>query len=72
MASWIASPIAMVIKQQVFSKNKVHFSIGSILGSSGYINQGQTFGGLHWGTLTFGDRISNISFSAGLAHKLAL
>ena len=68
MASWIASPVAMVIKQQVFSKNKVHLSIGSILGSSGYINQGQTFGGLHWGTLTFGDRISNISFSAGLAH----
>lgn len=68
MASWIASPIAMVIKQQVFSNNKVHFSIGSILGSSGYLNQGQTFGGLHWGTLTIGDRISNISFSAGLAH----
>ena len=68
MASWIASPIGLVLKQQIFSKNKLHVSIGSILGSSGYINQGQTYGGLHWGTITVGDRTSNISFSAGLAH----
>ena len=68
MASWIASPIGLVLKQQVYSKNKFHVSIGSILGSSGYINQGQTYGGLHWGTITIGDRTSNISFSAGLAH----
>ena len=68
MASWIASPIGLVLKQQIFSKNKLHVSIGSILGSSGYINQGQTYGGLHWGTITIGDRTSNISFSAGLAH----
>ena len=68
MASWIASPIGLVLKQQVYSKNKFHVSIGSILGSSGYINQGQTYGGLHWGTITIGDRTSNVSFSAGLAH----
>ena len=68
MASWIASPIGLVLKQQIFSKNKLHVSIGSILGSSGYINQGQTYGGLHWGTITVGDRTFNISFSAGLAH----
>lgn len=68
MASWIASPIGLVLKQQIYSKNKFHVSLGSILGSSGYINQGQTYGGLHWGTITIGDRTSNISFSAGLAH----
>jgi hypothetical protein len=68
MASWIASPIGLVLKQQIFSKNKFHVSVGSILGSSGYLNQGQTYGGLHWGTITIGDRTSNISFSAGLAH----
>ena len=68
MASWIASPIGLVLKQQIYSKNKFHVSIGSILGSSGYINQGQTYGGLHWGTITIGDRTSNISFSAGMAH----
>ena len=68
MASWIASPIALALKQQILSYKKFHFSIGSIMGSSGYINQGQTYGGLHWGTITLGDRSSNISFSAGIAH----
>lgn len=68
MASWIASPIALALKQQILSYKKFHFSIGSIMGSSGYINQGQTYGGLHWGTITLGDRSSNISFSAGVAH----
>ena len=68
MASWIASPIALALKQQIISYKKFHFSIGSIIGSSGYINQGQTYGGLHWGTITLGDRSSNISFSAGVFH----
>ena len=68
MATWIASPIALVLKQQIYSNNNFHVSIGSIIGSSGYINQGQTYGGLHWGTMTFGNRLSNFSFSAGLAH----
>ena len=68
MASWIASPIALALKQQILSYKKFHFSIGSIIGSSGYINQGQTYVGLHWGTITLGDRSSNISFSAGVAH----
>ena len=57
MASWIASPIALALKQQIISY-KDAFSIGSIIGSSGYINQGQTYGGLHWGTITLGDRSS--------------
>ena len=68
MATWIASPIALVLKQQIYSNNNFHVSIGSIIGSSGFINQGQTYGGLHWGTMTIGNRLSNVSFSAGLAH----
>ena len=68
MASWIASPIALALKQQIISYKKFHFSIGSIIGSSGYINQGQTYGGLHWGTITLGDRSYNLSFSAGVFH----
>lgn len=68
MATWIASPIALVLKQQIYSNNKFHVSIGSIIGSSGYLNDGQTYGGLHWGTMTFGNRLSNFSFSAGIAH----
>ena len=68
MATWIASPIALVLKQQIYSNNNFHVSIGSIIGSSGFINQGQTYIGLHWGTMTFGNRLSNVSFSAGIAH----
>ena len=68
MATWIASPIALVLKQQIYSNNNFHVSIGSIIGSSGYLDDGQTYGGLHWGTMTIGNRLSNFSFSAGLAH----
>ena len=68
MASWIASPIGLALKQQLFSKNKFHMSIGTILGSSGYLEQGRINGGLHWLTMTYGDRISNFSISGGIAH----
>ena len=72
IASWIGSPITLVSKLSVLSKNNLHFSIGNIIGSSGYLAQGRVFGGLHWGTLTIGDRMRNISFSAGYGYFLSL
>ena len=68
MASWIASPIGVVLKQQLLSKNTFHLSLGIIMGTSGYIEQGSIFGGLHWLTATFGDRSTNISFSGGVGY----
>jgi hypothetical protein len=68
MSTWIASPIALAAKYSFKSKSKTHFSLGSIIASSGYILQGQGFGGLHFATITQGDRKSNISFSAGYGH----
>ena len=68
MASWIASPMGVVLKQQLLSKNKFHLSLGTIVGTSGYIEQGSIFGGLHWLTATFGDRSTNISFSGGMGY----
>ena len=68
MASWIASPIGVVLKQQLLSKNTFHLSLGTIMGTSGYIEQGSIFGGLHWLTATFGDRSTNISFSGGVGY----
>ena len=65
MGSWIASPIALVTKYTLFSKNKNHLSFGSILGSSGYLGQASLNGSLNWLTFTKGDRKSNISISAG-------
>lgn len=68
MASWIASPIAVAAKYSFDSKSKTHFSLGSIFGSSGYLSKGQVYGGLHFATLTQGDRKSNVSISAGYGH----
>ena len=68
MSSWIASPIAIAAKYSFPSKTNTHFALGSIVGSSGFLGQGKGFGGLHWATLTQGDRTSNFSISAGVAH----
>ena len=68
MASWIASPIALASKLCLYSKNNIHISLGNILGNSGYIEQGKVFGGLHWLTITKGDRMKNFSFSAGYGY----
>ena len=68
MASWIASPIAIASKLCIYSKDNTHVSMGNILGNSGYIEQGKIFGGLHWLTITKGDRMKNFSFSAGYGY----
>ena len=36
-----------------------------MFGTTGYLNGFKGFGGLHWGTFTYGNRKNNISFSAG-------
>jgi len=43
----------------------INFAVGTILGTSGYIGSGNGYGGLTWFTTTYGDRINNLSFSAG-------
>ena len=68
MASWIASPIAVASKLCLYSKDNTHISMGNILGNSGYLFQGKVFGGLHWLTITKGDRMKNFSFSAGYGY----
>ncbi|RCL77002.1 MAG: hypothetical protein DBW72_00630 [Flavobacteriales bacterium] len=69
MTTWIGSPLIAVGKYTIPTDNeKVNFSIGTMLGTSGYLNQFRGFGGLHWGTFTYGDRKNNISFSAGFGY----
>ncbi len=68
MATWIASPIALAAKYSFNSKGKTHIALGTIMGSSGYIEQGGVMGGLHWLTITRGDRMSNFSISAGYGY----
>lgn len=69
MASWIGSPIALVGKYTIPTRNeKLNFGLGGIFGTSGYLGNFKGFGGLYWGTVTYGDRLTNFSFSAGFAH----
>ena len=65
---WIGSPVGIVFKQNLINKDNFNFSIMSMVGSSGYLNKGKIFGGLHLGVFTFGSSRKNISFSGGLAH----
>lgn len=66
MSTWIGSPLALNAKYSFPTKDKeLNYSIGIIAGTSGYIFKGQGFGTLGWGTITIGNRMQNISVSAG-------
>ncbi len=69
MSTWMASPIALAAKYTIPSNNpKVNFSLGTLLGTSGYINNFNSIGGLHFANVTYGDRKNNITFSAGYGY----
>ena len=69
MTTWIGSPFVLVGKYSFPTSNpKVNFSLGSMFGTSSYINTFRGFGGLHWATFTYGDRSNNISISAGYGY----
>lgn len=69
MASWIASPLVLAAKYTIPTSNeKINFGIGTLLGTTGYLNQARGFGGLHWGMVTFGDRSRNLTLSLGYSY----
>lgn len=69
MSTWIGSPIALALKYTRGTANpKINYGVGSLLGTSGYLNSGRGFGGLYWGMITYGDRRSNATLSVGFAH----
>jgi hypothetical protein len=69
MTSWIASPFVLAVKYSIPTSNeKINFGLGSLVGSSGYLNNFRGFGGLHWGMVTFGNRMRNITLSAGYSY----
>jgi len=69
MTSWIAAPIALAAKYTIPTNNeKLNFGVGTIIGTSGYLGQFKGFGGLHWGMVTIGDRMKNLTFSAGFLY----
>lgn len=72
MTSWIASPFIVAAKYTIPTKNeKINFGLGTMLGSSGYLNTFRGYGGLHWGMVTFGNRSNNLTVSAGFTYVQA-
>lgn len=69
MSTWIASPLVLAMKY-TFKKteSKVNFSAGTLLGTSGYLNKFKSYGGLHWLSMTIGDRMNNLTFSGGYGY----
>ncbi len=69
MSTWIASPIALALKYTIPTSNdNLNFGVGTLLGSSGYLNQAKGYGGLHWGMATYGDRFNNVTASVGYGY----
>ena len=69
MSTWIGSPIALALKFTRGTSNpKINYGVGTLLGTSGYLNQGRGFGGLHWGMITYGDRRNNATLSVGYGY----
>lgn len=69
MSTWIASPFIGAIKYSIpTSSDKLHFGIGTLFGSTGYINQFKGYGGLHWAMMTIGSRENNITLSGGYSY----
>lgn len=69
MSTWLGSPLAFAAKYSIPTSNeKLHFSVGSLLGTSGYIMNFTRFGGLHFANVTFGDRDNNLTIAGGIFH----
>lgn len=69
MATWIASPIGIAMKYAIPTSNeKLNFSIGTIMLNSGYLEQAKGWGGLHWGSVTYGSPGKNVTLSSGFGY----
>ena len=69
MSTWLASPLVFALKYTIPTANeKINFSVGTLIGTSGYFNSFEGYGGLHFANMTYGDRKNNITFSAGYGY----
>lgn len=69
MSTWIASPMVLALKYSIKTKKeKINFSIGTLNGTSGYLNTFKGFGGLHFANISIGSRKQNITLSGGYGY----
>lgn len=69
ISTWVASPYLFIGKYSFAKNGSLHnFSVGTLLGNSGYLNNMRTWGGIHFGTYTYGTLENNFSISAGYGY----
>ncbi|MCB9251390.1 MAG: hypothetical protein H6605_02930 [Flavobacteriales bacterium] len=69
MTTWFLSPLMIAMKYSIKTPNpKVNLSIGSLNGTSGYLNNFGGYSGLHFGNITFGDRNNNFTIGGGYGY----
>lgn len=69
MSTWIGSPLMLAAKYSFKTKNeKVNYSVGTLMGSSGYLFGFRGFLGLHFANITYGSRQNNITFAGGYTY----
>lgn len=69
MSTWIASPFVVALKYSFKTKNeKLNYSLGTLIGTSSYINSFRGFGGLYFGNVTFGNAKKNLTLATGYAY----
>ncbi|MBA3900610.1 MAG: hypothetical protein H0X62_10435 [Bacteroidetes bacterium] len=69
ISTWIASPFILALKYSIKTNDpNVNFSIGTLMGTSGYLNTFRSYGGVHWLSMTLGDRMNNLTFSGGYLY----
>jgi hypothetical protein len=69
MSSWIGSPLVLAAKYSMKTKNEnINFSVGTLMGTSGYLSNFRGFGGLHFANVTFGDRAKNLTLAGGYGY----
>lgn len=69
LTTWFVSPLVISGKYSLTSRNpKLNFSLGTLLGSSGYINNMKSWGALHYGNVTYGTSVNNVTFGAGYGY----
>jgi len=71
LTTWAVSPFMFSGKYSFTTKDpKLNFSVGTLLGTSGYINNMKTWGALHYGNITYGTPKDNITFGAGFGYVI--
>jgi len=66
MTTWFVSPFILAMKKSFKTKKeKINFSIVTLIGSSGYLNAFSGYGGLGFATFTYGTPANNVSVSLG-------